>query len=138
MENTYKIPTTAVIHEFLDDEIIAANLDSGVYYSMRDCSIPIWQLLLMGKTPAEIALLFSEKYNLPVAEISPSLQLFLTKLIDEAMLAPINSSNEIETNNTPIYWPEKFNAPVLEGRIQKPSATPTFSHDLLKTSNGVL
>ncbi|MDP1574646.1 MAG: PqqD family protein [Coxiellaceae bacterium] len=114
MKNTYKIPTTAIIHEFLYNEVIAANLDIGIYYSMRECSIPVWQLLLSGKTLGQIVAIFCEQYKLPITQITPPLQLFLTQLLDEAMLVINDSDHEKINDESAIYWPDYFSAPVLE------------------------
>lgn len=46
MSSQYQLASTAVIHECLDGEVIAANLDTGIYYSMQGVAAVLWQLLL--------------------------------------------------------------------------------------------
>ena len=115
MKQTYKIASTAVIHELLDNEVIVANLDSGVYYSLRGTAVPVWQLLLSGKSLTEISHLFAEKYQLPDGEVIPGIQILLDKLLEENLLSPTTEKVILEhQDTTTIVWPGKFSAPSFE------------------------
>ena len=110
MHKKYHIASNAVIHELLDDEIIAANLASGIYYSIRGTGISVWQLLLAGKTVLEIEAVFTTHYSIDA--ISQDLNTFIDRLVTEQLFA-IGDVNEI-SNPEEIFWPTQFTTPTLE------------------------
>jgi len=105
---SYKVFSTAIIHELLDDEVIVANLDTGVYYSIRGSGVTIWQLLLAGHDLTSIAALFKEKYQ---SDLFASLQSFINQILKEELLTPTLSSNHFIPN---LVWLEEFQTPTLE------------------------
>ena len=108
----YKIKSNAVIHELLNDEVILANLDTGVYYSIRGTGVPIWQLLILGKNRDFIAAQFLEKYN---TESTLQLGSFVDQLVEEELLVPESDDREIATAPLQEFrWPNSFSAPLLE------------------------
>ncbi|MDF2940499.1 MAG: hypothetical protein K0R66_1141 [Gammaproteobacteria bacterium] len=114
MKTTYQVPGTEIIHEVLDNEVIIANLDSGVYYSIRESGAPIWQLLLSGYNLSEATSMVAEKYSMKIEDISAPLQTFVNQLLDEELL--VNGSS-LETQiklHLDLSWPTKFNKPSLE------------------------
>lgn len=102
----YTTSNTGIIHELLSDEVIIANLNDGIYYSIRGSGILIWQLLLAGHTLSFIESLFAEKYG-----ETPSLATFLDRLLEENLLisAPSSSSSLPSLN-----WPTTYSPPELE------------------------
>ncbi len=102
----YTTPGTAIIHELLDDEVIIANLDDGIYYSIRGSGILVWQLLLAGHTLSAIESLFSEKYG----EV-PSLSPFLDRLLENNLLV---AEECLSPSLPPLNWPAAFSPPELE------------------------
>jgi hypothetical protein len=108
----YKIKSTAVIHELLNDEVILANLDTGVYYSIRGTGVPIWQLLILGKNRDFIAAQFLEKYK---TESTLQLGSFVDQLVEEELLVLESDDREIGTAPLQEFrWPNSFSAPLLE------------------------
>lgn len=108
----YKIKSTAVIHELLNDEVILANLDTGVYYSIRGTGVPIWQLLISGKSLDFIAAQFQEKYN---TESAAQLRSFVDQLVQEELLTIGTDDRQIETAPLQEFrWPSQFSTPFLE------------------------
>lgn len=103
---SYAISGTEVIYELLDDELIIANLDVGIYYSIRNSGILIWQLLVAGYSQAAIEFLFTTQYG-----TIPSLSPFISRLIEENLLIA-----QERTNPDPISvsWPAQFSPPLFE------------------------
>jgi len=102
----YTTSNTGIIHELLDDEVIIANLNEGIYYSIRGSGILIWQLLLAGHTLPSIESLFSEKYG-AISNLAP----FLDRLLKENLLISAPNSSP----STPsLSWPATFFPPGLE------------------------
>jgi len=102
----YTTSNTDIIHELLNDEVMIANLNDGIYYSIRGSGIVIWQLLLAGHTLPSIESLFSEKYG----DI-PSLTPFLDRLLQEILL--ISTPNTSPTLPS-LTWPAAFSPPEFE------------------------
>lgn len=104
-----QVRSKAVIYELLDNEMILADLDTGIYYSIRESGIPIWQLLVAGYTTEEITALFREKYTDPcVSEILP----FIHRLQEEGLLVP--AASEARTTPQDLFWPPYPQSPLLE------------------------
>lgn len=103
---TYAPAGTEIIFELLDDEVIIANLDVGIYYSIRESGVLIWQLLLSGHTPLAIESLFSKKYGL-----SCSIAPFIDSLLKENLLI---AQKRPFQDSMPLSWPTQFLPPVLE------------------------
>ncbi len=110
MEKTYATPGTAVIHEVLGDEVIIANLDSGIYYSIRECGVPIWQLLIAGFSLDEISTLATKQFH---QEVLTDLEQFLKNLIQEQLLIPAKTSTPT-LESLSLAWPSIYTPPALE------------------------
>lgn len=102
----YTTAGTAIIYELLDDEVIIANLDAGIYYSIRGSGILIWQLLMAGYTLPSIEALFAEKYG-----ALSSLHLFVERLVQEGLLVAQQNSSPIACA---LSWPASFSPPTFE------------------------
>lgn len=103
---TYRTAGTEIIYEVLDDEVIIANLDAGIYYSIRGGGTLIWQMLLSGYTIPSIESLLTEKYG-SIPEISS----FVDHLLTENLLVAQKDSPLVHTS---IFWPSTFSVPLLE------------------------
>lgn len=113
MEATFQLAGTAIIHELLDQEVIIANLNTGIYYSLRETSVAIWQLLLTNHSLAEIAQQFSQQYALPVTQIIQSVSPFVSQLLQEELII----ENQIQTPSSQpsgLIWSSVFTLPTLE------------------------
>jgi hypothetical protein len=81
-----QVPRVAV-QEF-DDEVLLANFETGVYYSLTGSAAAIWLGLKSGATVEEIAAAFTAfeaQNNLPTAEVVRN---FVEKLLTEKIIAP--------------------------------------------------
>lgn len=103
---SYAISGAGIIYELLDNEVIIANLDVGVYYSLRGSGPLIWQLLLAGYTQISLQSLFSEKYG-PIPSLSP----FIDRLLEENLLVLAEGSSAPLPS---VFWPAEFVPPTLE------------------------
>lgn len=110
MSHAFCIASTAVIHELLDDEVIAANLDTGIYYSIRQTATVLWQLLVMGKTQAEIVSVFQQHYPQASAAMVDE---FIQQLVNEKLLSP-SKTPPIDQPDQQIHWPLTWAPPSFE------------------------
>jgi hypothetical protein len=103
---TYAVRGTSIIHELLQDEVIIANLDAGIYYSIREGGIVVWQLLLAGLSVDAIESLLTQKYG-QIPSITP----FVDKILEEELLLPVESSS---SSLPALSWPATFEPPTIE------------------------
>lgn len=109
----FKIPGTAVVHEYLDDEVIIANLDTGIYYSARGLGIPIWELLVAGNTQEATESLLAERYPSARGDLGLALSSFVHDACIENLLVEVTT--EVAANlHEQIHYPDSYEPPVLE------------------------
>lgn len=113
MTKKYKIPSSAVIHELLDGEVIIANLDNGTYYSLRDSAVSLWQMLVSGFSSDEIKNTISEKFSPLSEQILNEADSFADQLCEENLLVLNNTPSE-KLNVENLIWPSRWSTPVLE------------------------
>ena len=105
----YQVKTSAIIHEFLEDEVIVANLDSGIYYSIQDGGRVVWQLLTASVPIDAIKEIFFQKYK---KDISDLLETFIKQTVDEDLLIPRQEQSHYTLPD--LNYPESFHTIVLE------------------------
>jgi hypothetical protein len=82
-----------VAYETFDGEILAVNVESGIYYSLGGAAARIWEALLGGATVEAIAESLAAVYSTDRSEISSSVAPFVAQLLDENLIRagePIN------------------------------------------------
>jgi hypothetical protein len=104
----FKVRSKAVIHEFLENEVILADLEVGIYCSIRESGIPIWQLLASGHSIEEALSLLQEKYPTSPLETVPP---FINQLVEENLLIPTSSQEKIIPAD--LFWPSQFHPPIF-------------------------
>lgn len=82
----YRVNSPKVIGEVLDREAIIVNLDSGVYYSVRDAGALVWQLVERAVDYTTIIDVVSKVYRGNPIEISTHLTSLLEEMVQEALL----------------------------------------------------
>jgi hypothetical protein len=81
-----QVPKVAV--QQFDDEVLLANFETGVYYSLTGSAAAIWLGLKSGATSDEIAAAFTAAgalTDLPIAEVISG---FVEKLLAEKIIVP--------------------------------------------------
>ena len=102
-----RINSPAVNHQSIDGEVVAINLATGAYYSLRNLAAAIWERIDAGRLPdailAEVATLYGE-------DARPAVEKFLDQLADEGLLVHGRHAASI----TPAPLPATFGPPVFE------------------------
>ncbi len=88
--SSFRINTPTVISETIDGEAILINLDTGAYYSLRETGAAVWQLLEQGATSQAILDDLVQRYDGPPTTIGASLQSFLTELLQDQLIVPLD------------------------------------------------
>ncbi len=89
-EICYRINSPSVIHEKFDDELVAINLDTGVYHSLSGAAADAFQLLTEEATQAEVAEALATKYAASVDAIQAGLTPFFEQLRKENLICHVD------------------------------------------------
>jgi hypothetical protein len=84
----YRVNMPPVIHQTLDGEVIAVNLDTGVYYSLSGVAADVWAAVEAGAGAAEAIDAVSIRYDAPRPVVERELTRFLDELREEALIVP--------------------------------------------------
>src|SRR5215211_2369356 len=95
----YRVPTPAIAHEIVQDEVIVINLATGDYYSCTGVAADVWLALVSGASATETAALISSLYDTIGADVHADVESFLAALTTEGLLVPEPDANPpIETS----------------------------------------
>lgn len=107
----FSAPAQRVAHERVEDEVIAINLATGAYFSLRDSAADAWSLLLEGADADGVAAALAEAHGLDAAQIAADVHTYVAALVDAGLL------NE---------HPEDAAAPVTAPTCSNPYTAPTI------------
>jgi hypothetical protein len=110
----YRIDQKYVAYEVFDGEILAVNLETGVYYSLQDVSVKIWDFIAAGMSIGEIAKALEAQFDAKFDVIEPQVSEFVTKMIGEGLVV-------LGAPDRPVAL-----APTVAGQ-KKPFTTPEMS-----------
>jgi len=113
----YRINTPQVISENIDGEVVIANLQTGVYYSMERVGADVWPWFENGISEADLLKKAVARYAGNVSEIEASLGEFVGKLLAERLIveAPVapslHQNGALQANGNEL---RPFEKPILE------------------------
>ncbi len=110
----YRIDQKYVAYEVFDGEILAVNLETGVYYSLQDVSVKIWDFIAAGMSIGEISKALEALFDAKAEAIEPEVSEFVDKMKGEGLVV--------------LGAPDRPIAPVPAASGQKrPFTTPALS-----------
>lgn len=116
MENIrrYNIFDNNIISDVFGEEVVLVNLESGVYYSLRDSAAQIWIRLINQYSPTEIVVDLIQIYKVDENDLISDINLFFTQLLEVKIIkiALETEKKSIEFNSKEILVP--YTSPVLE------------------------
>jgi hypothetical protein len=74
-----------VAHELIDGELVAINLDSGSYFSIRGSGAAIWNALLAGKSPGGIVEALQARFG-EAGELAKDVAAYVERLQAEGLV----------------------------------------------------
>src|ERR1700722_1648762 len=89
-EICFRVNAPAVIHEKFDDELVAINLDTGVYHSLAGAAADAFQLLTEEATQREVAEGLATKHAASGDEIHAALSPFFQQLRKEDLISQVD------------------------------------------------
>lgn len=82
-----------VINKQFDDELVIANYESGIYYSLGDSGAKIWLALKAGVPEENIIAEFIRKFP-SAANIQTDIRKFIGELLTEGLIVLAEKGNE--------------------------------------------
>jgi coenzyme PQQ synthesis protein D (PqqD) len=103
----FRINSPKVIHQIFETEVVIVNLETGIYYSVRESGIDVWRGLDAGIAPEQIIGAFA------AVGTEKKVKEFVEELEREQLIIRIDSEKEPEPDKT-LSLPAAFVLPVLE------------------------
>jgi hypothetical protein len=109
----FRIDQTHVVHETIDGEVLAINLDTGTYYSLGGVGGQIWGCLMDGASIEAITQAMVDTYEGERTVIEAEVGQFIDKMKQEKLIV----SDETSSDGAPIRL-------VTNGASKKPFIAP--------------
>lgn len=106
MTANYRVTPGDVTHERLDDEVLAINLATGLYYSMAGVAADCWDSIAAGCELDLLSAALSERFD---AFRPEHLDQFVTSLVTEGLVREASSDGAAPTLRV-----SRYAAPVVE------------------------
>lgn len=84
-ESRFRI-APGIVHETVDGEVIAIDLDDGSYYSLAGSGPAIWELLEGGASEAEIGAALAASFEAEEAEIGAAVSALLGQMQENGLI----------------------------------------------------
>ncbi len=105
-----------VVHETIDGETVIVNLENGVYYSLRNSGVDVWNLVETGANLDELTSIMADRYDASPEYIRKVVTELLVALQQEGLVQV--SSTKQTVSETPQLMPDgrklKFELPLFE------------------------
>ena len=110
-----------VIAQEIDGEVVAIDLHTGNYYSLRGTAAQVWAALESAARVPEIVDRLEERYTAGSDEIRKEVEVFLDEIAAEQLIVPLEEGEDpppkasgTDGNDTTPAAGEVFDSPVLE------------------------
>jgi len=113
--NTFTVDESAVVFERYDDETIAINLNTGIYYTLNTTAADIFDLLAAGCSVTDLITILQPKYSDDLRRFESELSHFVSELRRAALIEPSQANRERPCAQTSADGPKlSFEVPVLK------------------------
>ena len=82
-----RINTPDVIHESFDNESVIVNLRLGIYFSLNEAGLPLWEQISQGTSEEQLCASWQEKHGGTAEEAQTVARTFLYELQQEQLIA---------------------------------------------------
>jgi hypothetical protein len=114
-EPTLAIQVPAVTHERLDDEVIAINLETGIYYALVGTAADIWSSFDPASTVDDVADQLTCRYDADPSRVRRDVEAFARRLQRAGLLTRrADGDGEHGPSLPPLSPGAAWNAPELE------------------------
>ena len=98
---TFRISSSQVTQETIDDEVMIVDLESGNYYSLDKAGADIWNLIKMkeGASVGELVASCAERYEGSRVEIENGVRQLVAQLQEEKLIVAVQSNGSSALTN---------------------------------------
>jgi hypothetical protein len=108
----YTTQMPMLVSRQFDDEVIVANFETGIYYSLTGTAADIWCGLQCGATAGDIASALAARGGDRVGEATQIVANFVETLLLEKLIGPI--SDTVAKSPWSLQFSDTFSEPKLE------------------------
>jgi outer membrane protein assembly factor BamB len=94
MTPRFRINTPHVVAETLDGEATIVDLDSGTYYALNESGSLIWDGLIAGSPPSEVAATLAGAYELEADDATRSVEDLVKKLAEANLIVDASEAGQ--------------------------------------------
>jgi hypothetical protein len=84
----FRVNSRGIVHEVVDGEVVAINLETGSYYGTDEAGTAIWQQLVGGATLGDVTTAALQRFDGHPMEIEQGVTEFVQRLVTEALIVP--------------------------------------------------
>ena len=88
----WAINRESVSSDFLEGEVVAIHLGTGIYYSLRGTAAVLWQTLAQPQDAGQLAAALAAQFVVAPAEAETDVAAFLARLQSEGLVRPADPS----------------------------------------------
>ena len=114
INDRFHINEPNIVADIFGDEAVLVNLESGIYFSLRDTASQLWFRMINGYSAAEIIKEFMEIYDAANETIETQVQQFIKELVEKKLVFISASENCTLVDQSRPTPKLTFTAPVLE------------------------
>lgn len=103
-----------IISDVFGEEVVLVNLESGVYYSLRDSATQFWIRIFNHYSIEEISQELLSIYDLPESELHSEINQFINQLLETKIIKESDKSEKNELDSPCPTEKRTFISPVLE------------------------
>lgn len=111
MTASYSTSVPKLVSRQFDDEIVLANYDNGLYYSLLGAGADVWLAVNAGVPPAEIINEFIKRHPSAAESIAATIPAFIDSLVAEGILWKVKEAptrRQWAPMNTTGFAPPEF------------------------------
>jgi hypothetical protein len=113
LQSQFSMNSPNIVGEKFDEEVVLVNLNSGIYFSLRENAAKIWTLLTMGYSASQIIALYQQYCSEVSDAIAGQISEFIEQLIDHDLLVTSNR-DLVEVEEPFLQSIGLFTTPTLE------------------------
>lgn len=102
LQTRFSINTPNIVCEIFDNEVVAVNLDVGIYYSITGWSAKVWQMIQNGSSIEEMAQKLAQYCSDTAPNINDNLVNFCQDLLEKNLIISSNLLNGVESSGIAI------------------------------------
>lgn len=115
MENLrYSIYDNNIISDVFGEEVVLVNLESGVYYSLRESAAQMWIRIIEQYSTTEILTDLNQIYQVGEHDVASDINIFVAQLLEKKIIKIVTGSEKKSIDFNSKGTLVTYKTPVLE------------------------